>query len=125
MSYILVPEHLGWTPKSDIFIVYSADDIVLFRDTVCEKIGLYTLKKAIDHFGCDHNSLKRLIATIARDRTYEWDGLRVTCDSKEAQEYHQKLYKLMYEIPFEDTPLYINEEDVFLPVIKWRLMISK
>jgi hypothetical protein len=124
MSYLLVPEHLGWTPHSNIYIVYSSEDIALFRDTVCEEVGLPTLKKAIDHFGCNHDLLKKLIETIAKDRTYERDGLRVTCDSKEAQEYHQKLYKLMYEIPFEDTPLYINEENVFLPVIKWRLSTS-
>ena len=94
-----------------------------FADEVCSQIGLPTLKKVIEHYRYDVNPVQRYIKNVSQGIS---DEVRVIKDiSESAQEYHKKLYKLMFVIPLKNIPKYIDEEAEFKPAILWRLRIAQ
>jgi hypothetical protein len=112
-------------PNTGLDIAYHADDFILFREKVCDLLGLTTLKKVIPLLAHSPILIKEYIYQISQGQAYSSNGLHLEAVTRGQQKYHQQIFHIMYEIPLEEVPLYVNDDPDVIPVVNWRLEIAK
>jgi len=105
-------------------IDYSAEDFAFFVQKVCEPLGLTTLKQIIVALN-NPRLIRQYIRDISLGHSYETNGIYIEAVRTGQQEFHKQLFHIMYEIPLEEVPLYVNDDPDVLPVVHWRLEIAK
>jgi hypothetical protein len=120
------PDPEIWEPSQTLpEIGYSPEDFVKFREEVCRKIGLPTLREVTEVLGLEPVLIKEYIEAVARGLRYSRNGIQLKDTTEGQRKYHQHLFHIMYEVPLDDVPLYVNDDSDFLPVVNWRLDIAK
>lgn len=112
-------------PSRGLDIDYSAEDFSFFVQKVCEPLGLTTLKQIIVALKNNPRLIRQYIRDISLGHSYETSGIRVEAVKSGPQVFHKQLFHIMYEIPLEEVPLYVNDDPDVLPVVHWRLEIAK
>ena len=105
-------------------IAYDSEDFTLFKNEVCDPLKLTTLKQIITALG-NPKLIKQYIRDISNGHSYETSGIYIEAVKSGQQKFHKQLFHIMYEIPLEEVPLYVNDDPDVLPVVHWRLKVAK
>jgi hypothetical protein len=111
-------------PDMGLDIAYSVEDFALFISKVCDTLSLTTLKKVVTILG-NPKLIKQYIKDISDGRVPDNVGIFIEAVGTGQQKFHKQLFHIMYEIPLEEVPLYVNDDPDVLPVVSWRLEIAK
>lgn len=114
-----------FTPVEIIEIIYyTPDEYKLFIQDVCFKTGLMTLKTVIENFQYDDLHIREYIQAVAEGKSY-FKGVSLDVVTEGQKKHHQELIKLMYATPLKDLPLYVNTDEDYIDIVRWRFKLGK
>jgi len=114
-----------WLPPNlGLDIPYSMEDFEFFKNSVCDPLELTTLKQIITVLS-NPKLIKQYIRDISNGHSYSTCGIYIEAVKPGQEAFHKQLFHIMYEIPLEEVPLYVNDDPDVLPVVHWRLKIAK
>lgn len=103
---------------------YSIEEYAAFVIDVCKESGFTSLQEAITHLSFDDYHIRKYIETVIQGITY-YEGIYLQTITNGQKEAHKKIRELLYEVPFNKLPLYINEDPDYIAIVKWRLKLGK
>jgi hypothetical protein len=113
---------VAWEPGTIFDPGYSTEDIGKLCDRYCDSSSMTMFKKA---FTMDPALFFDCWVSQARGNVFEFDGVAVKPAVGKVQIFSQKVFHILYEIPIESVPLYVNEDSFLSEIAKWRLEIAK
>jgi len=102
-------------------IRYDTEELKLFTESVCEKIGLNSLYHNIKGFRYNHDLTQELIYNISRGSL----GSGYATVSDGSKRFHQDLFDVLYLKTLEELSLMVNGDPDIVPVVKWRFQVGK
>jgi hypothetical protein len=106
-------------------IPYNEDDFIFFDDKVCSVLQLTTLSRVIHEVEYSPGRVREYICNTSHGIPSRIGDIRTESVSDGQIKFHAQLFHVMWEIPLEEVPLYVNDDPVVIPVVKWRLEIAK
>lgn len=106
-------------------VEYSTDDLKLFCETVCVKIGLNSLRTFLEKDGYHSGRLQQLVSNISNGRGGA-AGFEFIDITDTAKAFHKLLFDMMFLKKLRDLPLIINDCDwTMKEVLSWRFTVGK